>query len=373
MCTGLIYGCVVYSKDAMSSIGCARIGDLLGPAVRSWFIPLVFAAALACATGPPPPPRWNHPEVALAWPEHPEPARIEYLGVLRTPADLGRKPGLFERLKNAVFGTEQEGLLKPIAVAKNAAGLLVVADPSLSIVHIFDLERREYSQLGEKNASFLRSPVGVAIDDSGRIYVTDSVLGRVFVFDASRALVAEWGKGELIRPTGVALDPKQEHLYVVDTIGCEVLVFDLSGRVVNRFGRRGVGPAEFNAPTFVAVAPDGSISVSDSLNFRIQRFRPDGTRIASFGLPGDGAGHFARPKGVATDTAGRIYVVDAAFENIQIFDPDGVLLLPFGGPGSRPGEFLLPAGLFIDSTNTIWVADMYNRRIQVFQLVVDAP
>ncbi len=357
----------------MSSNRCGRIGGLIGPVALKFGIPVALAAAFACATGLPLPPNWNPPEVALTWPEHPEQARIEYLGVLRTPADLGRKTGLYERIKNTLFGASPEALLKPIAVAKNAAGVLAVADPSLFAVHLFDLERRTYSRIGEESAPFLRSPIGVAIDDSGQIYVADSVLGKVFVFDASRNLVAEFGEGELIRPTGVALDPAQEHLYVVDTIGCEVVAFDLSGRVVNRFGRRGSGPAEFNAPTFVSVAPDGSIGVSDSLNFRIQRFRPNGTLIASFGLPGDGAGHFARPKGVATDTEGRIYVVDAAFENIQIFDPEGSLLLAFGGPGTGPGQFSLPGGLFIDSTNTIWVADVYNRRIQVFQLVADMP
>jgi DNA-binding beta-propeller fold protein YncE len=346
----------------MSKSKCGKIGILLA-----------FAAAFACATGVPPTPNWNHPEVALVWPEHPEPARIEYMGVLRTPADLGRRPGVYERIKNAFFGAEQEALLKPIAVAKSAAGVLVVADPSLSLVHLFDLDRRAYSRIGDGSTSFLQSPIGVAIDDSGQIYVADSMLGKIFVFDAKRNLIAEFGEGELTRPTGVALDPAQEHLYVVDTIGCEVLAFDLSGRVVNRFGRRGVGPGEFNSPTFVAVAPDGSISVSDSLNFRIQRFSPTGTLIASFGLPGDGAGHFARPKGVAIDTFGRIYVVDAAFENVQIFDPEGVLLLPFGSPGTGPGQFSLPGGIFIDSDNTIWVADVFNRRIQVFRLVADAP
>jgi DNA-binding beta-propeller fold protein YncE len=363
----------VYSRDAMSRLRCGQMGGLLSHASWKFGIPLALAAVFACATGPLPPPNWNHPEVALVWPEHPEPARIEYMGVLRTPADLGRKPGLYQRIKNAVFGTDQKALLKPIAVAKNAAGVLAVADPSLFVVHLFDLDRRSYSRIGEGSTSFLQSPIGVAIDDSGQIYVADSVLSKIFVFDASRNLIAEFGEGELTRPTGVVLDPTQEHLYVVDTVGCEVVKFDLSGRVVNRFGRRGFGPAEFNSPTFVAVAPDGSISVSDSLNFRIQRFRPDGTLIASFGLPGDGAGHFARPKGIATDTEGRIYVVDAAFENIQIFDPDGTLLLPFGGPGTGPGQFSLPGGLFIDSTNTIWVADVYNQRIQVFRLVVDAP
>ncbi|MFV2070174.1 MAG: hypothetical protein ACC645_24670, partial [Pirellulales bacterium] len=77
----------------MSKLSRGRIGGLLGSVAWTLAISLAFAAAFACATGPPPSPNWNHPEVALVWPERPEPARIEYMGVLRTPADLGRKPG----------------------------------------------------------------------------------------------------------------------------------------------------------------------------------------------------------------------------------------------------------------------------------------
>jgi DNA-binding beta-propeller fold protein YncE len=312
--------------------------------------------------------------VELVWPAGAEqPARIEYLGSLRGPSDLGRKDGLFARLKSILFGSDPIEFLKPISVAKNRAGMLVVADPSVPAVHLFDLERREHQLLEGEGASLLRSPIGVAIDDVGRVYVADSVRGSILVFDESRRLVAELGENRLERPTGVALDPAQEHLYVVDTLACRVSAFDLAGREVHRFGRRGTGPGEFNSPTFITVALDGTVSVSDSLNFRVQRFSPEGTLIASFGLPGDGAGHFARPKGVATDTDGRIYVVDAAFENVQIFDPNGALLLPFGSPGTGPGEFSLPGGLFLDRTNTIWVADSFNRRIQVFRLLADEP
>jgi DNA-binding beta-propeller fold protein YncE len=295
------------------------------------------------------------------------------MGVLRTPADLGRKVGLVERLKSIVFGEQSVALVKPISVAKNAEEILVVADPSAPAVHLFDLERREHRRLGGEAASLLRSPVGVAIDDSGRVYVADSVRRTVLTFDDRGQLIAELGADELIRPTGLALDPAQNRLYVVDTVACRVFVFDRGGRKVGAFGRRGVGAGEFNSPTFITVAPDGTVGVSDSLNFRVQRFHPDGTFIASFGLPGDGAGHFARPKGVAADSNGRLYVVDAAFENVQIFDPDGTLLLPFGGPGTGPGEFSLPGGLFLDSSNTIWVADSFNRRIQVFRLLADEP
>jgi sugar lactone lactonase YvrE len=303
----------------------------------------------------------------------PDPARVEYLGHLRSPSDLGRRPGVFERMRYALFGTNEQALLKPIAVATNPAGVLAVADPGIPAVHRFDLERREYRQFGGEDWSWMRSPVGIAVDDEGDIYVSDSIRGSVMVLDERGGLVRELGAGELMRPTGLALDRERGILYVVDTVACKVLAFDRSGRLAGSFGRRGAGPGEFNSPTFVAVAPDGTISVADSLNFRIQRFRPDGGPINSFGLPGDGAGHFARPKGVAADDRGRLYVVDGAFENIQIFEPDGRLLLPFGGPGSGPGQFSLPVGVFLDASNRIWVADSYNRRIQVFRLLPGVP
>jgi sugar lactone lactonase YvrE len=332
---------------------------------------VALAGACAFATGPPRKPAWNNPELRLVWPRPPEPPRIEYLGVLRSPTDLGRKIGLTERLIAALFGEDDTAMVKPIAVAKNGKGMLVVADPGVPTVHLFDLERREYERLDGELASLLRSPVGVAVSDTDRVYVADSVQGKVFVFNRRRKLIAELGQGVLVRPTGLALSPGQERLYVVDTVACRVVVFDHAGREVARFGRRGGGLGEFNAPTHVSVGPDGTIGVSDSLNFRVQTFRPDGTPLSTFGEPGDGAGDFARPKGVATDTFGRFYVVDAAFENVQIFDPDGTLLLAFGSPGTGPGEFFLPSGLFLDPTNTVWVADSFNQRVQVFRLLMD--
>jgi hypothetical protein len=97
----------------------------LALAARPWKLAAasILGAALACATGPSPPPSWNHPETALLWPQGTERARIEYLGVLRTPADLGRKLGLFARLKTIVFGEQSVALVKPISVAKNEAGM----------------------------------------------------------------------------------------------------------------------------------------------------------------------------------------------------------------------------------------------------------
>jgi DNA-binding beta-propeller fold protein YncE len=307
----------------------------------------------------------------LVWPGAPERARIEYVGALRSAEDLGREVGRLARLKSVLFGEDPVEMIKPLDVAKNEAGTLVVADPGVPTVHFFDLERRRYRRLDDEVAALLSSPVGIAIDDTGRVYLADSVRRKIFVLDEDGRLIGEMGEGVLVRPTGLALDAAQEHLYVVDTTACRVVVFDRTGREVGRFGRRGARAGELNFPTYITVGADGTIRVSDSLNFRVQIFDPDGTPITSFGQPGDAAGDLARPKGVATDTSGRIYVADAAFENVQIFNPRGALLLAFGAPGTGAGQFYLPGGLFVDSKNTIWVADSFNRRVQIFRLLAE--
>jgi DNA-binding beta-propeller fold protein YncE len=339
-----------------------------------WAAAVAFLGALlACATGPGAPRAWDEPGVEIVWPEPPELARIAYVGAIQSPADLGHRPGLFQRLKDTIFGVRQAAMVRPTSVAVNEAGVLVVADPSVPTVHWFDLEGKKYRQVGEDLDEPMRSPVGVAIDATGWVYVADSVRARVLVFDPNLELVAEMGEDVLLRPTGLAFDRTGELLYVVDSVACRVVVFDRTGSRVGSFGRRGVGTGELNAPTHIAISPDGTVNVSDSLNFRVQRFSPDGTPLGSFGAPGDTAGHFGRPKGIAADSAGRLYVADAAFENIQIFEPDGTLLLPFGAPGTGHGSFTLPSGLFMDASDTIWVADSFNRRVQVFKLLASEP
>jgi DNA-binding beta-propeller fold protein YncE len=351
-----------------SSAGSRRKGSGAAPAL-GLATALALSGGLGCATAAPEPGAWERVRPERVWPLPPERARIGYLGQIRSAEDLGRKKGWLARLADAVLGREPMTLVKPLAVARNGAGLLVVTDPGVPTVHFFDLQRREYRWLEGEPAEQLAVPVGVAVDDLGNAYVTDSVRQRVFVFDAERRLTRSFGADRLQRPTGIALDPTRERIYVVDTLACQVLSFDLDGAFLGRFGSRGTGPGQLHGPTYVAVAPDGSVVVSDSLNFRIQRFRPDGTPVASFGRAGDSTGDFARPKGVAADAGGRIYVVDGGFDQVQILDPQGRLLLVFGAPGVGPGDFNLPVGIFRDATDTIWVADSFNQRLQAFRLL----
>jgi DNA-binding beta-propeller fold protein YncE len=352
--------------------GGARRSRKPGLGVAVWLAAVWFASGgSGCVSAVPETAFWERTQLDHVWPLPPEQARIGHLGAMRSARDLGKPRNWLQKLADRVTGESPMSLVKPLALARNRNGLLVVTDPSFPTVHFFDLQRREYRWLEKDVSSVLGAPVGVAVDDLGNAYVTDSIRRRIFVFDDQRRLVGEIGEGVLERPTGIALGPAQDLLYVVDTVACELFVFETNGRLVRRFGGRGAGPGELNAPTYVAVAPDGTIAISDTLNFRVQTFASDGTLLNSIGRAGNSAGDFARPKGVAYDRSGRLYVVDGGFDNVQIFDPQGRLLLVFGVSGNSAGQFNLPVGLFLDSSRTLWIADSYNARVQAFRLLVE--
>jgi len=135
---------------------------------------------------------------------------------------------------------------------------------------------------------------------------------------------------------------------------------------------RGIDHGEFRYPAFIDVADDGTVYVSDGLNFRIQVLDAEGNHLSTFGTLGDTPGSFARPKGIAVDSEKGIHVVDAAFNNVQIFDASGSLLLSVGGLGTGPDGLWIPSGMSIDDKGRMYVADRYNNRIQVYQLISES-
>jgi len=65
---------------------------------------------------------------------------------------------------------------------------------------------------------------------------------------------------------------KAGHLMVCDSQNHRVQVFELSGKFVKMFGKKGSGIGEFNWPFTTAVLSDGRIVVTDLWNHRIQIF-----------------------------------------------------------------------------------------------------
>jgi DNA-binding beta-propeller fold protein YncE len=307
----------------------------------------------------------NPPAVALVWPPPPAEAHIVYVRDIAMPKDIGAKAPFFKRLANRITGmtTDVRGLIRPFGLSLDESGNLLVTDTGADAVCWLDLAHKKWVRWTAAGGREFLSPVG-AVHRGRLFYVADSGLGEVLAFD-------EKGRGELVitnelaRPAGIAV--LDDHLLIVDSERHQVVCCGLRGEFISKFGRRGVGPGEFNFPTHIAVDDRRQIYVTDSLNDRVQVFTADGRFVRAFGSAGDGPGHFTRPKGVAVDRAGHVYVVDAAFGNVQIFNDAGRLLLDFGRNGSAPGEFALPNAIAINAENEIYVADAYNHRLQVFR------
>jgi DNA-binding beta-propeller fold protein YncE len=307
-------------------------------------------------------------DLSIVWPSAPEKPRIRFIQSISNSDDIGVKKSWLRKTLDSLLGREdsEDTMLRPYGVSASSTKIYV-ADPGLSLIHIFDLDKKKYSQITVAGKKELVSPQCIAVDSNGEIYVTDSVLKRVFIFNESGILLREMGNDELfIRPTGIAVDVNR--VYVVDTLKHEVLVFSIKdGTFLFQIGKNGTKNGDFNYPTHIFMSRDKRIHVTDSLNFRIQIFDIDGKFFSSFGRLGDALGDFSKPKGIAVDSEDHIYVADSQFDNVQIFDKKGQLLLVVGGTGRSHGKMSLPSGLFIDNQDRIYVADSYNKRIQIFQ------
>ena len=335
-------------------------------------LPLALAAfAASCVSTKPPPSAESTPN--LVWPSRPDAPRIRYVRSIASPADIGSGPSRWKRIVRFVTGDtgERQSLSKPFGVALDEAGNLCLTDTGNNSVSYCDLARKQWTRWQAVGKTRFTSPVAIA-RRHGIFYVADSELGKVFAFrEDQRELFTI--ASPLQRPAGLAI--AGDSLVVADSQAHSVFVFDLrdqppkdSAPVLRfQFGKRGLGPGEFNYPTHVGVDGSGHLLVTDSLNSRVQVFDGAGKFLAEIGSSGDAPGHFGRPKGVAADSFGHIYVVDAVFDNVQIFDLSGRLLLSWGQGGSKPGEFGVPAGIAISADNKIYVADSYNRRVQVFE------
>jgi DNA-binding beta-propeller fold protein YncE len=301
------------------------------------------------------------------WPLPPEKPRVQHIKTVITPQDLGVTKGFFQKIWEFIAGEDTaDRIIAPHGVVSDGEGKVYVADWGAGRIHYFDFIKKKYDVFNKTNSGPLRSPIGIALDGDGMVYVSDSILRRVFVFSGTKNKRVI-GDDSLVRPTGIAINKKEKSLYVVDTLGHRVDIYDLEGKKRSSFGSAGSEDGKFNYPTHVAVDAAGDVYVMDTLNFRVQIFDRSGKFLSQFGGTGTSIHDFMKPKGIAVDSEGHIWVSDSYRNTIQIFDRKGKLLLIFGKLGTGQGQFNVPEGLYIDSRDKLIVADSYNYRIQMFQ------
>ena len=183
------------------------------------------------------------------------------------------------------------------------------------------LDPRTGKQVGTFGVGLMAFPHGFHIDHEGNVWTTDT------------------GRGDA--PGG--------HL---------VRKFSADGELLLTIGRSGVAgdtPDLLREPTDVAVAPDGTIFVTEGhvkngAHSRLTKFAADGTFIARFGSTGQGHLQLSAPHAIALDTEGRLFIGDRDNNRIIIWDQDGNYI-------DQWTQFGRPSGIYIDHTDTIYVAD----------------
>jgi DNA-binding beta-propeller fold protein YncE len=299
--------------------------------------------------------------------------QLAYERTFSSEREVRLRRGFWTRVLDIVAGApDYHQMIRPYSVVADSHGRIIVTDPGIAGIHVFDFAKQKYKFLSrEDGKDEMKSPQCVAVDAQDNIYVTDSETGKILVWDANlkyrRAIGSiKGGEGYFKRPTGIAVDSSAQRIYVSDTTRHKVFILDMQGNVVQSIGRNGAAIGEFNFPTELRLHGN-ELMVVDAMNFRVQVFDRSGLFLYGIGKIGEISGTMYRPKGIAADSEGNLYVVDGIFDTVQAFSRKGELLYYFGRTGSGPAEFQLPAGLFIDRSDRIYVVDSFNHRVEVFK------
>jgi tripartite motif-containing protein 71 len=254
-----------------------------------------------------------------------------------------------------------------------------------------------------------------AVDDQGNVYVGEtwgcasycpgvtSAYGYgVVKFDpqgtaATASARLPWAtgpqpppKGGFNQQNGIAINPADSSLFVVDTFEQRVQKLDTTKTCtktdgcpawVTQWGSRepsAPGSKGFGYPRALTFGADGLVWVGDNNN-AVLAFRPDGTFVHRFGSQGKGRGQFSGGVQGIRVTSDRVYATDVAGCRLQVFDRAKLMNAPniaadpsalidsFGSCGTGANQMTAPRGIAVDG-NTVYVAETGTSRISRWNL-----
>jgi len=228
----------------------------------------------------------------------------------------------------------------------------------------------------------VNSPRGLQIAANGQIYIVDYWNQRIEYMNANGTGAASFGfrgnpsqKGAINFAWSAAIQPGTGDVFVANRESNQVEVFSPTGTSVSIFGKNGTANGDFSFPQGIAFDPsNGTLLVDDSGNDRIERFTmsagdTSATWDATYGSKGMGktapAGEFNNPTGIAVASNGTIWVADTVNNRIQSRNPTSGAWTVFTattGTGQQIG-FKVPWGVTVAPDGSIWVADTGNNRI----------
>lgn len=161
----------------------------------------------------------------------------------------------------------------------------------------------------------------------------------------------------------VAREPNTERLFVSDSAGHRILVFDRGGKFLNSFGREGMNAGEFRFPNEIAFDEAGQLLIANTKRPAIEVYTPEGQYKETLVTPARGT--FCYPTDFIV-TPDRLIVMenDGFLEKamVRIYDRKGV----------RSGEMALGdtkvIGDLVADGERMYLTDCINRKLLAFSL-----
>jgi len=183
---------------------------------------------------------------------------------------------------------------------------------------------------------------GIVEDRKGRLYITNQSPHAVLVLDAEGRYLSSWGAEYASGAHGLTIqgESEGEFLYLANTSMAEVVKTTLEGEVVWKIGTPPVASIYSDekkfSPTETAVAPDGTVYVTDGYGQScVHIYDREGRYLSTFGSPGAEPGQLKEPHGICVDTRKgqmSLLVANRANRRIDRFSLSGVFQETIIGP-----------------------------------------
>jgi hypothetical protein len=229
-----------------------------------------------------------------------------------------------------VLNKELKGLAKPIGIAVNSSGHILVGNDKRNNVEVYDPDSGELlSAFGETE---IEIPVSITVDSSDKVYVTDAGSNTVYVYTSDYQFINSIGKPgrdehQLFLPGDAALSVNEDELLVLDRLNRLIKIYDLNGNYLRAIhpeppdchwwtGCSGGTP--FSRLQAMDLAPDGTLHVLDIFDVMVAMFNSqNGEFVSSYGSYGNEDGQLRLPMDVLVE-ANRVLVLDSRKLTIEV-------------------------------------------------------
>ncbi len=221
----------------------------------------------------------------------------------------------------------------PVGIDTDKDGNVYVASFRNDSIEVFDANGKPLRRFPDPSkmvgkGSSGQDGTGIAVTDvavhGDLVYATDAY--QVFVFKTDGTLVRQFGKpgtgsGDLDHPNGIAVG-KDGTVYVSDSNHARVTAFTPEGKPLWNFGTPPKGIDDKSArdvelPRGLTVLDDGSVLVADAFGFSLVRISAEGKLIARYGERGVDPGQLNFANDVAK-LRGYIAVADKENGRLQV-------------------------------------------------------